>query len=132
MKKLIYLSLAMLLATSLACSKGGDSDPLNDPPTNNPDSGPDTDPDTPEPSAVSYQADIAPIISSNCTTCHGDPPTQNAPMSLLTLEQVRSAVENRGLLGRINSTSDPMPPTGRLPQSTRDLIEEWVNQGFPE
>lgn len=133
MKKTKLILGAIMLAAVVSCSKGGDSDPVNDPPVNNPgngsgdDSGDGTDPDP-----VSYQADIAPIMSSNCTNCHGDPPTQGAPMSLVTLAQVRSSVEDRGLISRINSTSNPMPPDGRMPQATRDLIQAWVDQGFPE
>ncbi|EAR14462.1 MULTISPECIES: hypothetical protein [Robiginitalea] len=137
MKKMKVILGAVALAAVVSCSKGGDSDPVNDPPVNNPGNGSGDDSgdgsgDGAGTDPVSYQADIAPIMSSSCTNCHGDPPTQAAPMALVTLAQVRSAVEDRGLISRINSTSNPMPPDGRLPQATRDLIQAWVDQGFPE
>lgn len=81
---------------------------------------------------LTYVGTIRSIINSNCTGCHGDPPTNNAPMSLTTYLDVRGAVETRDLLGRINSTTNPMPPTGQLPTGTRQLIEDWVDLGMPE
>lgn len=128
MKKIPLILLAILLATAVSCSKDDGSDQPNNP--NNEGNNPD-DPD-PDPEALSYAADIRPIFTSNCTSCHGDPPTQSAPMSLISLEAIKNAVETRGLLGRINNNADPMPPTGLLPLTTRQRIEEWVNQGYPE
>ncbi len=133
MKKIETLTALLFLAVSLSCSSGGDDpEPQNTTPVDNPDPGTGDTPDDTEPDALSYQSDIQPIFSSNCTSCHGDPPTQNAPMSMVTLEQIQEAVENRGLLDRINNNANPMPPTGLLPLSTRELIEEWVEQGYPE
>jgi uncharacterized membrane protein len=112
----------ILFLTSLflaGCSKSDNSegDPAND---------------NSEPTALSYQSDVRPIIQGNCLACHGNPPTNNAPMSLTTLSLVQSAIQNRGLLSRINSTTNPMPPDGLMPQAPRSLIAEWANQGFPE
>ncbi len=81
---------------------------------------------------LTYVGTIRSIINSNCTGCHGNPPTNNAPMPLTTYLEVRSAVETRNLLGRINSSTNPMPPTGQLPTGTRQLIEDWVDLGMPE
>lgn len=92
----------------------------------------DLDAGDPNPVALSYQNDIRPIIQGNCVACHGNPPTNNAPMSLTSLTLVQSAVENRGLLNRINNTTNPMPPDGLMPMSARQMIEDWVDQGFPE
>ncbi len=96
----------------------------------NPGTNPDDGGSDPEP--VSFAADIEPILQANCVSCHDDPPTQNAPMPLLTLEQVADAVNNRNLLGRVNSTNRPMPPSGRMPLATRQLIEDWIDLGLPE
>lgn len=119
--------LALLLA---ACSGGDTNEGVMEtpPPSNNPGDGN----NDPPPGPISYQEDIRIIIQSNCTSCHSDPPTQDAPMALTTYEAVRSAVNNRGLLTRINSTTSPMPPTGRLPAATRQIIEDWVDLGFAE
>lgn len=81
---------------------------------------------------LTYVGSIRSIINSNCTGCHSNPPTNNAPMPLTTYLDVRGAVETLNLLGRINSTTNPMPPTGQLPAGTRQLIEDWVDLGMPE
>lgn len=108
------------LALALGCSKSDNSEgaPMDDP--------------NDDPAALSYQSDIRPIIQGNCLSCHGTPPTNNAPMSLTSLTLVKNAIETRGLLSRINSSTNPMPPDGLMPQNARTLIAEWANQGFPE
>ena len=134
MKKIVHLGIGMLLLIGLSCSSGSDNGDLMEP--DNEVTDPGTDPGSgdpePDPDPVSFAADIEPILQANCISCHDDPPTQNAPMPLLTLEQVADAVNNRNLLGRMNSTTRPMPPSGRLPLATRQLIEDWIDLGLPE
>lgn len=130
MKKVNNLILLGILGLITGCSSSDTSEGVMEPRDNteNPGGGGDPTPSGP----ISYAEDIRAILQANCTSCHGNPPTQNAPMSLTTLEQVRSAVNSRGLLTRINSTTNPMPPTGLLPAATRQLLEDWVDLGFPE
>jgi hypothetical protein len=129
MKKFKNLIMVGLLIFALGCSGSDNNEGLMDPPENN---NPDNGDNEPMPGTVTYQDDISVIVQSNCTSCHSNPPTQNAPMSLTTYNDVRDAVENRGLLSRINSTTSPMPPTGRLPSATRQLFEDWADLEFPE
>lgn len=79
-----------------------------------------------------YTADIQGIMAGNCNTCHASTPTNGAPMSLVTYDQVVDAVNNRNLVSRINSTSAPMPQTGRMSATLRETIEQWVEAGMPE
>lgn len=127
MKKMIWTGLTCLLLLAAACS-GSDNDEGVPTGNNSGNNTPDPDPDA----DLSYAADIRPIFTANCTSCHGDPPTQQAPMSLTTIQEIMDAVNNRNLLGRINSTSAPMPPTGLLPAASRQRIADWVDLGFPE
>lgn len=85
-----------------------------------------------QPTAVTYDNDIRTIVQSNCVICHADPPLNGAPMTLNSYDALRNAVEIRPILIRINSISNPMPPTGLLPDAPRDLIQAWVDQGFLE
>ncbi|MFD0861563.1 hypothetical protein ACFQ1M_05050 [Sungkyunkwania multivorans] len=87
-------------------------------------------PETP----VTYAADIQAIISNRCLGCHSDPPA-GAPFPLATYDQVSARALNGQILGAISrSAGDPriMPPSGRLPQSTIDLIEKWIQDGAIE
>jgi hypothetical protein len=85
---------------------------------------------------VTYTNTVRNIINNNCIICHGTIPANNAPMSLTTYENVRSAVLTRGLLDRISRPQGApgMMPNGgtRLPQSQIDLIVQWNEQGLPE
>ena len=87
----------------------------------------------PNPTAnITYNGNIKSIMSSFCTSCHGSPTTNGAPMSLTTYSQVKSALENRGLVNRINSITNPMPQSGLMSQSNRDLIQQWIDDGLLE
>jgi len=85
---------------------------------------------------ATYTEHIKPIIDNNCIDCHASTPINNAPMPLVTYDNVRQAAEERGLLDRISrSQGQPgmMPNDGtRLPQHQIDLIAQWIAQGYQE
>lgn len=116
MKKILNL---LLLTPLVACVNDSESDLTN-----------------PVPEKISYVQDIKPIIENNCLFCHTNPPQNGAPMSLVTLLDVRNAIENRGLLDRISRPqgSDGMMPNGgtRLPQTSIDIIIKWRDDGFSD
>ncbi|MDT7828639.1 hypothetical protein RQM65_08180 [Pricia sp. S334] len=118
MKKAIPLVI-LIGVLFVSCSNDSESD-LMDP-----------DPDGP----ISYEANIKQIIGNNCLGCHSAPPVNGAPFALTTYDQVRNSTENGNLLAAIKrqtGESAAMPPAGRLPQSTIDLIEQWADEGFLE
>jgi hypothetical protein len=87
------------------------------------------------PELVTFVNDVQPIINNNCITCHTNPPENGAPMSLLTFDNVKDAVQNRGLINRISSQdlSFLMPSGGpRLPQNLIDIILQWEADGLLE
>jgi len=94
-------------------------------------------PAQPHAAPPTYAKHIAPILYRNCTTCHR--PGGNAPMSLLTYEDAKSA---SGELGEAVS-SGYMPPwhadgprgrfanDRRLSDEDRKTIVAWLNAGLP-
>lgn len=83
--------------------------------------------------SISYETHIQQIFANNCTGCHNDPPVNGAPFALNTYERVKNAVENGNVLTAIKrqtGASAAMPPSGRLPQTTIDVIEQWADEGF--
>ena len=88
-----------------------------------------------EPELVTYQ-EIKFVFENICTECHSNPPQNGAPMPLVTFENARDAVLNRGLLDRISreeGSSGLMPLGGpRLPQGTIDLMVQWNEDGLLE
>ncbi len=88
---------------------------------------------TPIPETVTYSGHVKSIIDNNCIICHSNPPQNGAPMPLVSYENVKEAVQNRNLIGRISS-EDPaflMPFGGpRLPQNLIDIIIQWNEDGL--
>ncbi|TCI93534.1 hypothetical protein [Tenacibaculum sp. M341] len=82
---------------------------------------------------VTYEKDVKGIINSSCatTSCH-DSTSPAANLNLTTYTLVRNEAENGNLLGRVNSTSNFMPPSGPLPSSTRAILDKWKDDGFLE
>lgn len=78
-----------------------------------------------------YVANIKPIITDNCTSCHYG---SNQYPNLETYEGVRSACLVNNLVCRIEGESCGirMPQGGKLPQPNIDLIKLWVSNGFVE
>ena len=89
--------------------------------------------DVPNDNVVKYQQNVKSIIDNNCISCHAATPRNGAPMALVTYDQVKNAVQNRGLLNRIslnNGNSLLMPQSGRLPQATIDIVVKWQQDGL--
>lgn len=90
---------------------------------------------TPIPNVATYNNNVKSIIDNNCISCHSNPPINGAPISLTTFEEVKSAVENNGLISRISSDDlgFVMPFGGpRLPQNLIDIIISWEEDGLLE
>jgi len=82
---------------------------------------------------ITYEADIKPIMQSSCIGCHANPPRNGAPFSLVDFSQVRDrsgAILNA--ISRQTGSARAMPPSGRLPQSTIDLVDQWIQDGLQE
>lgn len=92
--------------------------------------------DTPMMGVATYKQNVKSIIDNNCVVCHAAVPRNGAPMSLVTYDQVKNAIQNRGLLTRIsleNGNSLLMPQGGpRLPQASIDVIVKWNQDGLLE
>lgn len=89
---------------------------------------------TPISANVSFSQDVKSIMDGNCVQCHGTVPTNGAPMSLTTYDNVKDAVLNRGLIDRINLNLGNgllMPQGGpKLPANKIATIQKWKDQNF--
>lgn len=76
------------------------------------------------------------IMQANCNSCHGTNPTGGVPISLVTYDDVKTAVLENDLIGRmsIENGGDGLMPEGgpRLPQTTIDIVIKWQEDGFQE
>ena len=119
--RLIISCLFGLLAFNCSNTSGNDLIPQEQqPPAQNPD--PTTN--------VTYTNTIKSIMTNNCVACHGNPPSGGAPTSYTTYTQVKNDIDR--IIQAINSSSNPMPPTGLMPSQTRSLFTQWKNDGLLE
>ena len=91
----------------------------------------------PDPSQLSYPADVARVVQAQCVTCHAGPPRYGAPMSLTTYAATQAAAVTTPsrmvwqLMGtRVHDTARPMPPS-RLADADLAVIDAWVAAGAP-
>jgi len=117
MKK-IFLVIAIGF-TMFSCSNDSEDDLMNS---------------SPLPDTVTYINGVKSIIDNNCISCHNNPPVNGAPNSLVTYGQVKDAVLNKNLIGRITGNSGALMPQGgpKLPQDLIDIIIQWETDGLLE
>ena len=88
----------------------------------------------PLPESVTYVDNVKSIIDNNCISCHSDPPKNGAPIPLASYSNVKDAVLNHNLIGRITGSSGSLMPQGgpKLPQNLIDIIIQWQADGLLE
>nr|WP_315172447.1 cytochrome c [uncultured Flavobacterium sp.] len=88
----------------------------------------------PTATVITYNANVKAIVDNNCVRCHSSGGTASF-RPLTTFAQVKAAVENANLLGRIqlqNGQSGLMPQGGRMSQANIDAIVKWNTDGLKE
>ncbi|MGI9551826.1 MAG: hypothetical protein ACR2MT_11540 [Aurantibacter sp.] len=116
MKNKVKFMLPLFTFIVLSCTNDSESDLIDEEPMG----------------LITYNANIKSLIDSSCLNCHSDPTRNGAPFSLTNFAQVSVPAENGSLLGALNKQTGEtgaMPPGGRLPQSTIDLIAQWIEDG---
>ena len=77
-------------------------------------------------SAVKYSTEIASMMTNHCTNCHGGA----NPSAGLRLENYNDLVlRGQASLQRMKSSSNPMPPSGKIDDCNINKLATWINQG---
>lgn len=80
---------------------------------------------------ISYSADIVPILSQNCTSCHNSSNAQGG-YNLTTHANVSSGANTILKSMRHSSGVAKMPQgSAKLPSTTVDKFDCWIQQGMP-
>lgn len=82
---------------------------------------------------ISYSAQIAPIISSRCISCHTA--TDQTKLYDYTHVKANALATSGSLYGAITAdgTAIPMPPnTARLSSCDITKIKKWIDSGTPD
>lgn len=89
---------------------------------------------------VLLPCDVEALLATRCRTCHGEIPTGDSPMSLVTrqdllqpgrIDQSKTIAEIS--LQRMRSATKPMPPAPGTPASADEIaiMEAWIAAGAP-
>ncbi len=117
-KSLMFFSAIVALAITTSCSNESEDDLTDDGPGNG---------------EVTYVGNIRAVINGNCLNCHGSPTANGAPFSLTTFNDVSSRAGSIiNAISKEAGETGAMPPSGRLPQSTIDLFQQWIDDKTPE
>ncbi|WP_103864098.1 cytochrome c [Aquimarina sp. I32.4] len=120
----------LILLFSLLCF-GCSSSSSDDAGNPNPDPDPITNPNPNK--TTTYTNDVKAILDDQCLQCHTIPLAQGAPFAMRTYAETINAINNREFFLRIKSNGfNVMPPEGRLPQETIDIILDWEADGLIE
>jgi len=83
--------------------------------------------------------DVAKVLETSCTSCHGAELDNGAPNRLVTYEDLVAPSEDDPELSvaalsveRMKATRRPMPPAGALPAAQIAVLEKWVEAGMPK
>ncbi|HVP59282.1 MAG TPA: hypothetical protein VMT11_01860 [Myxococcaceae bacterium] len=84
--------------------------------------------------------DVATLLSTHCTSCHGSPPSGNAPMALdshaaltaISTSFPGQTYAQRSLI-RMQDSASPMPPGAGVSVPSTDIatFASWVDAGTP-
>ncbi|MFC0778568.1 c-type cytochrome [Flavobacterium sp. HJSW_4] len=133
MKKVLALTILMAIFTS--CSDSDTYQDIETPPTTEtPNPTPNPNPDPEPATAVTYTKNVKSIIDANCIGCHQSGRSAGF-RPLTTYAEVKVAVENAGLLSRIQLQTGQqgiMPQGGRMSQANIDAIVKWNTDGLKE
>ena len=128
-RTLSFLLLMVVTVVIYSCSKNNETDMGQN---QNPGGG--NNPGACDTVNMLYSVNVAPIIQSNCFSCHSNATvtTSGAPFSLEGYNNLKARVEDGRLLGAITHAAgfSPMPKGGpKLSDCNINKIKSWVNRG---
>jgi mono/diheme cytochrome c family protein len=117
MKKIKTTLFILAIGMLGSCTKA-----IIDPDEETPDSNSDT---------VTYAKHVEQIMFNNCVTCHGGA-APSAGADLTNYANVKSYTQDGQLLQRINNEAAPMPPSGLMNSTNRQIIQSWADGGYKQ
>lgn len=91
---------------------------------------------TPSPAAAGLPCEVADLLATHCSACHGDPPF--APMQMLGRGDLLAPAPTQADLSvgelaamRMRDSVAPMPPAAMLPEGAIVAFEAWIADGMP-
>lgn len=83
------------------------------------------------PEVVTYDNTARAILDNACVECHNIN-NQTAGVRLDAFEFAFIEADSGIMLSRMTNTTNPMPPSGNLPDNLIEDISEWIDDGILE
>lgn len=84
-----------------------------------------------ESNLVTYENRARLILDNACVECHNSV-NATAGIRLDNFSFARDVAESGRMIARMTSQSNPMPPSGNLPDSIIEDIMQWIDDGLLE
>ena len=91
------------------------------------------------PVADGLPCDVAKVLATSCTDCHGARLTGGAPNHLVTYDDLVARSEEQPTktiaevsLARMKATNKPMPPDGDIGADDVAVLERWISAKMPK
>lgn len=98
-----------------------------------------TEPESAEPASADLPCDVANVLASACSSCHGSTLAEGAPNRLVswgdlsaTLKGNDAVTQAQLALARMKDELKPMPPTSMASPEAIAIIEKWIAAGMPK
>lgn len=99
--------------------------------TEDPDNQEEEEEDGDQSNLVTYENRAMLILDNACVECHNSV-TATAGIRLDNFSFARDVAESGRMIARMTDQSNPMPPSGNLPDSIIDDIMQWIDDGLLE
>ena len=98
-----------------------------------------TEPATTEPATADLPCDVANVLASACSSCHGSTLAEGAPNRLVswgdlaaTLKGNDAVTQAELALARMKDELKPMPPSSPASPDAIAILEKWIAAGMPK
>lgn len=98
-----------------------------------------TEPVGAEPASADLPCDVANVLASACSSCHGATLAEGAPNRLVSYDDLSATLKGNDAvtqaqlsLARMKDALKPMPPSSPASPDAIAIIEKWIADGMPK
>lgn len=88
------------------------------------------------PSNVSFETDIQPILSASCTGCHSEGSSQGAGIVLTNYDGVKGQIDTDRFIESLNwvdgVTNMPLGASEKIDACEIETIQQWIDEGIKD
>lgn len=98
-----------------------------------------TEPASDEPAKADLPCDVANVLATACSSCHGPTLAEGAPNRLVSYDDLSATIKGNDavtqaelMLARMKDERKPMPPSSPASPEAIAIVEKWIAAGMPK